>query len=112
MYRPGAEEDEGSGGGGPSDDDEETDDLEMAPGAVVRFRVREVRFPKRPPLGGAGAGGAAPPGGPGLAADATPAADPPPPFATLEVVADFTDVGLGPVAWWNECEDAAAGGNE
>ena len=79
----------------------------MAPGAVVRFRVREVRFPVRPPAGGGGGGRG---GGEPAPDAATAAADPPPPFAPLEVVADFTDVGLGPVAWWNECEDAAAGG--
>lgn len=80
----------------------------------MRFRVREVRFPVRPPLGGGGGG--APPGAEPAAtatADALPASDPLlPPFAPLEVIADFTDVGLGPVAWWNECEDAAAGGDE
>ena len=132
VYRPGAEEGggpstSGGSGGGGGETEEESDDLEMAVGAVVRFRVREVRFPKRPPPPVGGAGGGAPPGGGGggggggadagpgataaaATADAAPASDPPPPFAPLEVIADFTDVGLGPVAWWNECEDAAAGG--
>jgi len=120
VYRPGVEGGGGDGGGGggeggpppPGPEEEETDDLEMAPGAVVRFRVREVRFPTRPPLGrgGAGGGAAAAAAAPGASDPpaAAPAPDPPPPFAPLEVVADFTDVGLGPVAWWNECEDAAA----
>jgi len=116
VYRPGTENGGGSGGGGGAiggagplgeDDDDDADDLEMAPGAVVRFRVREVRFPKRPPPGSGGVGGG---GGGGGGADLAPSADPPAPFAPLEVLADFTDVGLGPVAWWNECEDAAEGG--
>lgn len=114
VYRPGAEDGAaGPSGGDGNDDDEEADDLEMAPGAVVRFRVREVRFPKRPPPGeGGGSGTPDPrPGGGGTAAAPAPLADAPP-FAPLEVIADFTDVGLGPTAWWNECEDAAAAEEE
>jgi hypothetical protein len=118
VYRPGADDGGGDGGGGggagpgsggEEEDDEEGDDLEMAPGSVVRFRVREVRFLKRPPPGeGGGTGGG---GGAGTATTADPA-PPAAPFAPLEVIADFTDVGLGPVAWWAECEDAAAEGGD
>jgi len=64
--------------------------LDVAPGAVVRVRVREARFDAPPPGGGA-------PGGA--------------PHAPLVVVADCGGVGMGPVAWWTDCEEVAAAGD-
>ena len=48
----------------------------------MRCRVRETRFERAPPAGGATT-----------------------PHAPLIVTADFWGVGMGPVAWWAECEE-------
>ena len=97
MYRPPPD----------GDEEEEAEGLEMAPGAAVRFRVREVRFERGP-----GPALAAAPGGGGraaaAAADAAAAAAVFPsdaPFAPLVVIGDMDGVGLGPKSWWADEEE-------
>ena len=99
MYRPPPD----------GEDEEEAEGLEMAPGAAVRFRVREVRFERGPAPALAAA---AAPGARAAAAAAATSAAPSPsdaaaaPFAPLVVVGDMDGVGLGPKSWWaDEDED-------
>lgn len=73
----------------PPDAADGDDPLDIGTGATVRCRVRDVRFERPPAGGGAGDGGAA------VQA----------PHAPIVVTADFVGVGMGPVAWWAECED-------
>ena len=105
--------------GGGEGEEEDPEGLEMAPGAAVRFRVREVRFergPATPALpssaGGkaaAGAASSAPPSGDSAAAAQVP-------FAPLVVIGDMDGVGLGPKSWWadddDESDDDEEGGGE
>ena len=62
--------------------------LDIGPGAAVRCRVRETRFERTPPAGGGATT----------------------PHAPLVVTADFVGVGMGPVAWWAECEEEGGEG--
>jgi DNA-directed RNA polymerase III subunit RPC8 len=90
MYRPPPEE----------GDEGEADELEIAPGAAVRFRVREVRFERGPAPALAG--------GKASYSAAAAAASPSPsdaPFAPLVVIGDMDGVGLGPKSWWADDED-------
>ena len=97
----------------PDEGEEEGDELEMGPGAAVRFRVREVRFvrgpaPSLPPGGGGKASAAAS----AAAAAAVPSSSDAP-FAPLVVIGDMDGVGLGPKSWWaDEDEDDEEGGAE
>lgn len=65
--------------------------LDISVGAAVRCRVRDVRFDRPPAGGGTGEEAATP-------------------HAPLVVTADFIGVGMGPVAWWAECDDGDGDG--
>ena len=85
-------------------EEEESDELEMAPGAAVRFRVREVRFERGPSapaalLGGGGRAAAA------AAASAASISSSDAPFAPLVVIGEMDGVGLGPKSWWADDEE-------
>ena len=101
MYRPPPEEGE-----------TEADELEIAPGAAVRFRVREVRFERGPAPALAGGGKASSSSSSSSVAAAAAAAAASPssspseaPFAPLVVIGDMDGVGLGPKSWWADEED-------
>lgn len=89
----------------PDGDEEEADELEISPGAAVRFRVREVRFERGPaPALAAGGGG----GRPAASASAPPSSangSSDVPFAPFIVIGDMDGVGLGPKSWWADEEE-------
>lgn len=100
VYRPPPD-----GGGG---EEEAGDELEMAPGAAVRFRVREVRFergPSAPALLVAGGGGRAAAASAAASTASASASSSDAPFAPLVVIGDMDGVGLGPKSWWADDEE-------